>query len=158
GFGIREGDTLAGDAEQVATGNWGTLGLAVALILIVGIARGVFQYGQQYIGERVGQLVAYDLRNEIYDRLQRLSFAYHDNAAVGPVMSRATQDVAGVRMFVSMGVVRMIYVVILVVASAVLMFMLNVKVAVVGLALMPLVAIQSSLVILHLRPIWMKVQ
>src|SRR5690606_12630384 len=124
GFGIREGETIAGEAEQIATGNWGTLGIAIALILIVGIARGAFQYGQQYIGEKVGQLVAYDLRNEIYDRLQRLSFGYHDNAEVGQIMSRATQDVEGVRMFVSMGVVRMVYVAILVVASAVLMFML----------------------------------
>ncbi len=158
GFGIREGDTLIGETEQVATGNWGTLGIAVLFILLVGVARGAFQYTQQYIGEKVGQLVAYDLRNDIYDRLQSLSFGYHDNAEVGQIMSRATQDVEGVRMFVSMGVVRMIYVGILVIASATLMFMLNPKVALVGLILMPLVAIQASLVTLKLRPIWMKVQ
>src|SRR5207245_5279108 len=52
---------------------------ALALIAFA-IGRGVAQFGQQFLGESIGQSIAYDIRNDIYDNLQRLSYAYHDNA------------------------------------------------------------------------------
>ncbi len=158
GFGMEEVTTLEGEIDLVATGTWATLAAALAFLFVTGVARGGFQYTQQYLGEKIGQQIAYDFRNEIYDRLQTLSFAYHDQAEVGQIMSRATQDVEGVRMFVSMGFVRLGFVFLLVGGSAVLMLMTNIPTAIAGLALMPLVAIQASIVSLKLRPIWMRVQ
>jgi ABC-type multidrug transport system fused ATPase/permease subunit len=84
------------DADGHLTGLDGNKQLIVfgALALIVfAIGRGLAQFGQQFLGESVGQSVAYDIRNKIYDNLQRLSYAYHDKAQTGQIMSRATQDV-----------------------------------------------------------------
>ena len=82
---------------------------ALALIVFA-IGRGLAQFGQQYLGESVGQSVAYDIRNQIYDNLQRLSYAYHDRAQTGQIMSRATQDVENIRMFVNMGALRLAFI------------------------------------------------
>ncbi|MYC02417.1 MAG: ABC transporter ATP-binding protein, partial [Chloroflexi bacterium] len=76
------------------------------LVLVAGLAlvgaavlRGTSMFVQRYLAEWVGQTVAYDLRNAIYQRLQTLSFRYHDGAETGQIMVRATQDVEVVRMF-----------------------------------------------------------
>ena len=142
----------------VARGTVTTVAIASIFLLIAAFTRGASMYGQTYLGERVSQSVAYDLRNEIYDRLQRLSFAYHDQAQIGDVMSRATQDVEGVRFFVSMGLLRSAYVLVLLVVAAALMLTTNMRLALVALAFVPLVATQAIFVSLHLRPVWMRVQ
>ncbi|MQC19239.1 MAG: ABC transporter ATP-binding protein [Chloroflexi bacterium] len=147
-----------GVVQDQAQGNMSTLMVAVALVVAAALLRGVFVYVQTYLGEAIGQRVARDLRNDVYDRLQRLSFAFHDRAEVGEIMSRATADVEGIRFFVSMGVIRLLYVVALVSVSYGLMINTNVKVGLIALAFVPPVAIQSTIVSLMLRPVWLRVQ
>ncbi|MGH9279024.1 MAG: ABC transporter ATP-binding protein, partial [Acidimicrobiales bacterium] len=70
--------------------------LAPWLVLLV--AAGLFRFGaahiRRYIGGRVALGVQYDLRNDIYARLQRLDFARHDEFHTGQLVSRAISDVA----------------------------------------------------------------
>lgn len=152
---ITEGGVVV---QEEAQGDMGTLMVAIVLIVASALLRGVFVYVQTYLGESLGQRVARDLRNQVYDRLQRLSFAYHDNAEVGEVMSRATADVEGIRFFVSMGVIRLLYVVALVTVSYGLMINTNPKVGLIALLFVPPVAIQSTVVSLMMRRVWMRVQ
>ena len=144
--------------QEEAQGSMGTLMVAVALVVVAALLRGVFVYVQTYLGESLGQRVARDLRNQVYDRLQSLSFAYHDHAEVGQIMSRATADVEGIRFFVSMGVIRLLYVVALVTVSYGLMINTNTKVGLIALAFVPPVAIQSTVVSLMMRRVWLRVQ
>ena len=146
------------DEGGVARGTVASVGIASVVLIIAAVVRGGSMFGQTYLGEHISQSVAYDLRNEIYDRLQRLSFAYHDQAQIGDVMSRATQDVEGVRFFVSMGLLRSAYVLVLVVVAATLMLTTHVGLALVALAFVPIVAAQSILVSMHLRLVWLRVQ
>ncbi len=159
GFNITEVASDDGETtRKVALGNTGTLTLVALLLLAVATARGLLQYAQQYITEKIGQGIAYDFRNNIFDHLQRLSYAYHDRSEIGQIMSRATQDVEATRMFVGMAVVRLLNVVVLVGMSAAFMLMLNVKVALIALAFVPVVAVQAGWVALWMRPLWTKVQ
>ena len=158
GLGIVTSTNLAGEEETLVTGQMSTLLVALAVLALVAVARGGFVYAQTYLAELLGQTIAYDCRNDIYERLQRLSYAYHDKAEVGQIMSRSTQDVEGVRMFVNVGVIRLTYVIVLVTASYGLMISTNARVGLVALAFVPLVAVQASVVSLKLRPIWLRVQ
>jgi len=69
--------------------------LAPWLVLLV--AAGVFRFGvahvRRYVGGRVALAVQFDLRNDIYERLQRLDFARHDDFQTGQLVSRAGSDV-----------------------------------------------------------------
>lgn len=136
-----------------------TLVVAAALGLIAfAIGRGLAAFGQQYIGESTAQRIAYDIRNQIYDNLQNLSYAYHDKLQTGQVMSRATQDVENLRMFMNMGALRLVYVVLLIVVATVGMFIISWQLALVSLATMPVIIIRSIIVSARMRPIWMKIQ
>jgi ABC-type multidrug transport system fused ATPase/permease subunit len=146
------------DGTLEATGQEGRLIIAAVGILAFALMRGFFAYWQTYLAEWISQRVAYDLRNGIYDRLQRLSYAYHDQQQTGQLMSRATQDVEAVRMFVSMGVVRGTYIVVLLVASLALMVFTNLKLALVVWAFIPFIVWRSTVMAFTLRPLWTAIQ
>jgi ATP-binding cassette subfamily B protein len=151
-------DTGLDVKDGVAMGEKGTLVIIGAAIVGTAALRGIFAYGQTFFAEWISQRVAYDIRNAIYDHLQRLSFAYHDQAQTGQIMSRATQDVEGVRMFISMGVLRLLYVIVLLVATLGIMLSTNWELSLIVWFFIPIEAAISIRVTSRLRPIWLQVQ
>ncbi|MCB9435801.1 MAG: ABC transporter ATP-binding protein [Anaerolineales bacterium] len=80
--------------------------LAAGLLIIgLGIIRGAFGFFSRYYGERLSHFVAYDIRNETYDRVQNLSFSYHNQAHTGTLITRAISDVDEVQRFFGFGVI-----------------------------------------------------
>lgn len=132
--------------------------LGAAAIILFAIGRGVAAFGQQYLGESVGQSVAYDIRNQIYDNLQRLSYAYHDKVQTGQIMSRATQDVENIRMFINMGALRFAYIMLMLAISIVGMFVINWQLALVSIVSLPILAWRSIVTSRRLRPLWLEIQ
>jgi ABC-type multidrug transport system fused ATPase/permease subunit len=151
-------DTGLNVKDGVANGSMRTLLIAAALITAAAAARGTFQFWQTYTGEWVSQRIAYDIRNDIYNHLQRMSFAYHDKAQTGQIMQRATQDVEAVRMFVSLGFIRLMYVVVLLVATLVLMVMTDWQLALLSWLFIPPTALIAVRMTSKMRPIWLQVQ
>jgi ABC-type multidrug transport system fused ATPase/permease subunit len=144
-------DDLIGHRQQSA--------LVLAGLAVVGAStlRGVMAYSSSYLSEVVSQRVAYDMRNAIFDRLQRLSFAYHDQAQTGQLMSRATEDVEGVRMFISRALLGVIQTLIMFVAVAVILVFFDWRLALLTLAFLPLIAFRAILVSRRLRGIWRRI-
>jgi ATP-binding cassette subfamily B protein len=95
---------LGKDGSPVATTNE----LMVLGLVLVGVfvARGFFNFFNLYLAESLSQKTSYTLRNLVYDKLQHLSFAFHDQEHTGNLMSKSTVDVEMVRNFVQMGLVR----------------------------------------------------
>ncbi|HXG36322.1 MAG TPA: ABC transporter ATP-binding protein, partial [Dehalococcoidia bacterium] len=147
-----------GIGASTGSGSKTALGLAAIAIVAAALLRGVFAFGQQYLSEWISQRVAYDLRNSIYDRLQRLSFAYHDKAQTGQLMSRATQDVEAVRWYVQMGIIRFIYVLLLLAVILGLMLFTNWRLTLLTWAFLPFIAWRSTIMAITMRPLWLKVQ
>lgn len=135
-----------------------TLYLLALVLLLAGAARGLFAFGQAYLAETTSQQVAYDLRNAYFDRLQHLSYGFHDKQMTGALMSRATADVEGVRMFVNMGAVRAGFIVAMVLGIAVSMLLLDLKLALVSLAFVPILGWRSIVTSRILRRTWLRVQ
>ena len=142
---------------QIA-GNRTFLILAGVGIVIASLLRGGFSFGQTYLSELVGQRVAYDLRNLLYDRIQRLSFAFHDKAQTGQLMSRATQDVEAIRFFVSIGSIRTLFIIATLVGICTILAMINWQLTLISLACLPIVAYRAATIGMKLRPIWMNIQ
>lgn len=127
-------------------------------VIAAAVLRGFAAFGQSYLSEAVSQGVAYDLRNALYDKVQNLSFGYHDRAQTGELMSRATQDVEQVRWWVAFGLIRVGQLVVMVISTAVLLSLINWKLALVGLALLPLISYRAVSVSPRLRQLWDRVQ
>ena len=59
-------------------------------ILVFALLRGLFAFLQTFTAERNSQSVAFDLRNDLFSKIQGLSFSYHDRNQTGQLMIRAT--------------------------------------------------------------------
>jgi ATP-binding cassette subfamily B protein len=127
-------------------------------IIAFAVGRGFAQFGQTYLAENIGQRVAYDIRNKIYTNLQRLSYAYHDRAQTGQIMSRVTQDVESIRMFINMGVVRLASVVLILGLALGFMFWISWPLAAISLASVPVLIYASIRMAQTVRPMWMEIQ
>ncbi|MGH8067318.1 MAG: ABC transporter ATP-binding protein [Candidatus Entotheonellia bacterium] len=135
-----------------------TLVIIALALLGASLMRGFADFARNYISESLSQRVSYDLRNRLYDKLQHLSFAFHDAEHTGNLMSKATADVEQVRRFVNLGMVRSLDVAIRLIAITTILAFLNWKLALVSLAFVPFSVLQSTLVLRKLRSMWLYVQ
>jgi ATP-binding cassette, subfamily B, multidrug efflux pump len=101
--------------------------LLFAVLGLIGIAalRGLFNFFQGYLAERASQGVAFDMREALFARIQRLSFSYYDQAQTGQLMTRVTNDVEQVRTFVGAGVVQLVASAVMLVGCIGLLLFLN---------------------------------
>ena len=86
---------------------------AALTILAIGFARAIFAFGRRYLGEWLVNRTGFDLRNALYDKIQRLHFGYHDQAQTGQLMSRCTEDVSAVSRFIGQGAIDLLNVLML---------------------------------------------
>lgn len=75
------------------------------LVIFLGLMRGAAGFLFRYFGERMSHKIAYDLRNEVYDKVQHLSFAYHNKAQTGNLITRAISDVDEVQRYFAFGLI-----------------------------------------------------
>ena len=148
------------ESGQIVHLNPATLELVILASLILGasIMRGFFDFARTYTTDSLSQLVTYDFRNLIYDKLQHVSFAYHDKEHTGNLMSKATADVEAVRRYVNMGLVRSLEVVVRTIAVTSILIWLNWELALISLVFVPFLVVRSTLVMGKLRRMWLHVQ
>jgi ABC-type multidrug transport system fused ATPase/permease subunit len=135
-----------------------TLFLMALALLGASLMRGVADFARTYTTDSLSQKVAYDLRNLLYDKLQHLSFAFHDTEHTGNLMSKATADVEAIRRFINMGLVRSLDVGVRLIAITTILAFLNWKLTLLSLIFVPFVVLQSSAVMRRLRLMWLDVQ
>ncbi len=136
----------------------GTLALMALALLGANLMRGLGEFARSYTGDALAQHVSFELRHQIYDKLQHLSFAFHDREHTGNLMSKATADVDSVRRFVNMGLVRSLDVVVRLTAITCILLFLNWQLALISLAFVPFSIVQSTIVLRHLREMWRRAQ
>ena len=127
-------------------------------ILGVSLGRGFCDFARTYTTESLSQKVSFDCRNLLYDKLQNVSFAFHDREHTGDLMSRATADVEAMRRFVNLGMIRSLDVVIRIIAIPIILFTMNWQLALVSMLFVPFIVLRSSFVMRALRRKWLHVQ
>ena len=144
--------------EVVGSGDFNQLVYLALAILAINSLRGIAAFGQQYLAESTAHMVAYAIRNAYYDHLQRLSFAFHDENRSGDLMSRATADVEGIRMFIQGGLIRGLYMVMLIVGVSVVLIVSNLKLAAMSLIFVPFIVVRTGTIMLAMRRNWLAQQ
>ncbi len=132
--------------------------LAAGLLIIgLGTIRGLMGYLARFYGERLSHHIAYDIRNETYDKVQHLSFSYHNQAHTGTLITRAISDVDEVQRYFAFGLIDGLTTFLLVIGATGMMLYSSPPLAVV--AMLPLVplALFSYRFMLSVAPRWKKV-
>ncbi len=120
-----------------------TLVLEIAAIIALGLIRGALMYGRRVISGRQALGVEYDMRDELYSHFLRLSFGFYDRSQTGQLMSRATIDLQSVRFFLGYGLIFFAQHVVTIVVVTAVLFVYSWKLALVALAITPVIALTA---------------
>jgi ATP-binding cassette subfamily B protein len=131
---------------------------AIVFIVLFAILRGVFSFLQAFWAEKNSQAVAYDLRNDLYAKIQNLSFSYHDKNQTGQLMIRATDDVEKVRLFIGQGLLQLLGALILLVGTVIILFTSNVSLAWTAMPILPIAIVLFVIFASISQPLFIKVQ
>ena len=127
-------------------------------LLAASLCRGAFDFARTYTTDSLSQKVSYVLRNRFYNKLQHMSFAYHDREHTGDLMSKATADVEAIRRYVNMGLIRSIEAGLRATVLPIILVFINWELALISLAFIPFVLVRSVRVMGRLRAMWTQVQ
>jgi ATP-binding cassette subfamily B protein len=144
--------------RQGAAGERHDLLITGLLAILATALRGTFTATTNYQAEWVSQKVAYAYRLEFFQKLQRLSFGFHDKIHSGDLITRGMLDMEGARSFISGGLLTCLTLVVLLGAAAALMFASDPVMAVIGLAFTPIAGVALGRMGFMLRVTWLEVQ
>jgi ATP-binding cassette subfamily B multidrug efflux pump len=153
----RMGKTIA---DLQATQNGFTSAILFAMLAILGFAilRAIFSFSQTYNAERVSQNIAYDFRRDLFAKIQRLSFSYHDRNQTGQLMIRATDDVEKLRLFLGQGLVMALQALVLLVGTLIILWFTNHALTLIVLPILPIALIVFMVFGALTQPLFRQVQ
>ncbi len=132
--------------------------IAGIIVVVFAIARGFFTFAQTYWSQALSQNIAFELRNDIFAKIQRLSFSYHDKNRTGQLMIRATDDVEKLRLFIGQGLLLALQSVILLVGTLAILLAANVQLTLVVLPVLPIAMIVFMVFGAIAQPLFAEVQ
>jgi ABC-type multidrug transport system fused ATPase/permease subunit len=136
---------LTGDGLEraVLSGNRREIWVLALGVLAIGLVRALLMVGRRLISGRQALGVEFDMRNALYNKLQRLSFRFYDQHQTGQLMSRATVDLQAVRFFLGYGLIFFFQHVMTIVGVTIVMFVLDWRLALAATAITPLIVVAA---------------
>jgi ABC-type multidrug transport system fused ATPase/permease subunit len=122
-----------------------TLWIVVAIFLVAGLANWGMSYVQTYLTGWVGERILADLRLKLFGHLQRLSLGFFERNRAGVIISRLTNDVEALDQLVTDGVTTLVQSTLTLVGTAILLLVLDWRLALATLAVIPLMSVGTIL-------------
>ncbi len=132
--------------------------LAGLTIVVIAISRGLFSFAQTYSSQILSHNIAFDLRNDLFSKIQRLSFSYHDKNRTGQLMVRATDDVEKLRLFLGQGLLLALQSFILLFGTWIILFITNVRLTIIILPILPVALVVFMVFGRLAQPLFREVQ
>lgn len=155
-FSARVDASLSGvlDAPQ----GWTVAAWLALLYVVTTLVLGVLQYAYQVLMASTGQYAMYELRQHVFEHMQKLQMSYFDVIPVGRLVTRATNDVENVAEMFAQGLVALVTDVIRMVGFALVLFLLQPKLALWSFAIVPLLAVAAFFFRLKVREAFREVR
>ena len=128
------------------------------LILGASMVRGLMMMVHSQQGEVVGQSIGYRLRMDYYDKVQRLSYGFHDRVHTGDLITRGMLDVEAVANSFNRGLLRAIWLLVLIGWGTWLLVSTDPLLTLAALSFVPVVAWRATVARLRLRVAWLRLQ
>jgi ABC-type multidrug transport system fused ATPase/permease subunit len=131
--------------DAVSHHDGGRLYLVVGIFVAAGLANWAMFYLETYMTGWVGERVLADLRTTLFDHLQRLSLGFYERNRAGVIISRLTNDVEAIDQLVTDGVTTLVQSTLTLLGTAVILFVLDWRLALATCAVIPLMGVATAL-------------
>ncbi|HBZ80693.1 MULTISPECIES: ABC transporter ATP-binding protein [Brevibacillus] len=125
--------------------------LMLGTFLMFTVVRAPVEYIRQYFAQWVSSRILFDIRNQLYAHLQRLSMRYYNNTKTGEVISRVINDVESTKSFVETGLMNLWLDLITIVLTLLIMFSMDVELTFVAIVVFPLYSLSVKFFYKKLR-------
>ena len=142
----------------IAGGDTAVIRDSIFLLMGLALVKGLFTFLYGRWTEVASQNVAFDLRNAIHDKLQSLSFSYHDRAESGQLLTRSISDVDRIRFLTGRALVTLSQMIVLIIGITVSMMLMNVRLALMTMVIVPFMAYASVEFGRRIRPMFRQIQ
>lgn len=123
--------------DLLPTGNWGMVVTVGVLLFFVYMLSTFLQFIVNYLGHKLGTNIETDMRQELFNHVQRQSFRFFDNTKTGHVMSRITNDLFDIGEFAHHGPEDAFIAIMTFIGAFLIMFNINPTLAIVAVILVP---------------------
>jgi ATP-binding cassette subfamily B multidrug efflux pump len=138
-------------------GNANFMLTAGLLVIGLGVLRGVTGFAFRYFGETLSHYIAFDIRNSVYNKVQRQSFSYHDESQTGTLITRSISDVDEVQRFFAFGLIDGLNTAMLFIGVTVVMFIASPTLALISMIpIIPLAFFSRNFAVM-VDPLWKKI-
>jgi len=144
--------------EVIGTGDLSKLGMFIGGLVLVYLLQQLVSAGDMYIRHALGERFILDLRVHIYAYLEKLSLSFFERTSTGELMSRVTNDVNALEGFVTHGSALMVIDLLRLVGGAVILFVLDARLALLVLLPVPILAVSLRYYNTRIRPIYRRVR
>jgi ATP-binding cassette subfamily B multidrug efflux pump len=158
GYAVDQAQSLLADPNIDPEVARAALYTAAIWLVSAGIIRGVFTMFHNYSGESIGNYIGYELRLIYFEKLQRMSFSYHDRIHSGDLMTRGMLDIEGVRRFVDGAMFRTIVLLIMVFYGGYHLISSDPVLGMLSLSFVPICAWRAGVSRILLRRTWRALQ
>ncbi|MBP7599935.1 MAG: ABC transporter ATP-binding protein, partial [Thermoflexales bacterium] len=123
--------------QGVANKDYGLVLGIVGLLVAFRVLAWAAQYLRMFRVNTIGQAVLYDMRNQLFTHIQKLSLRFYDSRPVGKIMSRVTSDVGAINELINGGMATIIAEGLSLVGIVVILFLINWKLALIAYLITP---------------------
>ncbi|HEX3225727.1 MAG TPA: ABC transporter ATP-binding protein [Gaiellaceae bacterium] len=132
--------------DDAVNGNGGTrLVVVVVIFVAAGLANWAMYYLETYMTGWVGERILADLRMHLFSHLQKLSLGFFERNRAGVIISRLTNDVEAIDQLVTDGVTSLVQNVLTLVGTAVILFVLDWRLALATCAVIPMMSVATAI-------------
>jgi ATP-binding cassette, subfamily B, multidrug efflux pump len=132
--------------------------IGAVVILALALGRGICTFLSGFWTENASQGVAYDIRNKFHEKLQSLSFNFHDESETGQLLSRSVGDVDRIRFLTGRAIMHLVQISTLIIGVSVSMLLLNARLAMVTFLFIPVLAYSAMRFGKIMRPLSLRIR
>jgi ABC-type multidrug transport system fused ATPase/permease subunit len=118
--------------------------VVVAIFVAAGLANWGMTYVETYFTGWVGERILADLRNRLFEHLQKLSLGFYERNRAGVIISRLTNDVEAIDQLVTDGVTSLVQNTLTLIGTAIILFVLDWRLALATCAVVPLISVATA--------------
>ncbi|HJF32888.1 MAG TPA: ABC transporter ATP-binding protein/permease [Sporosarcina psychrophila] len=140
--------------DLLPKGNWGQITTISILLLVIYLLSTFLQYIVSYLGHKLGINIETDMRQQLFNHVQRQSFRFFDNTKTGHIMSRITNDLFDIGELAHHGPEDIFIAIMTVIGAFAIMYSINPELALIAIIMVPFLIILVTFCNIKMNAAW----
>ncbi|NYF25889.1 ABC transporter ATP-binding protein [Sporosarcina sp. JAI121] len=140
--------------DLLPKGNWGQIIVVSSILLLIYLLSTLLQYVVSYLGHKLGINIETDMRQQLFNHVQKQSFRFFDNTKTGHIMSRITNDLFDIGELAHHGPEDIFIAIMTLIGAFAIMYTINPELALIAIIMVPFLIILVTFCNIKMNAAW----